>query len=81
MYRFQKYVIPGSPVDVVRFMSTLAYDPSRFDSLDEYIDWLSQNLWKFHGIGVQFSGSDLESRCESLVHRLVEVGFMDVLEK
>lgn len=59
-----------APVEVVTAIMNKSYDPDSFGSLENYITWLQNSLWKFNSIGVSISGETLEEKCFSLVCEL-----------
>jgi len=64
------------PLEVVESIRQLAFDPDHFGTTDNYIDWMVDNLSRFHGIRVQITGSTTQERAESLVNELVRHGLV-----
>lgn len=50
------------------------YYPEQFESLDSYLIWFSNSLWKFNSIGIQIPNGSLELKCDSFVEQLVVYG-------
>lgn len=68
--------IDKTPVDIIDEIRNMAFDPEVFGSLDNYLIWLAQNLWKFNSIGIQIPEGPIESKCESVVKQLQKHGFI-----
>ena len=80
VYLFNGEIIKGDSVAVVEFLRSQVYDPDRFASLDDYMDYFARSLWKFRGVGVNVSGETLEARCGSLVSQLLAKNIIETVD-
>jgi hypothetical protein len=68
--------IEGSPVAVIEFIKSHAYDHERFESLEAYMDFTKHAIWRFYGVGIAIEGSTIEEKCQSLINQLIENNFL-----
>lgn len=61
-----------TPMEIIETMRGSAFDPDSFGSMDNYIDWLQEHLWRMHGIHIPVSGSQVDDRASSMVAGLVD---------
>lgn len=65
-----------SSVEIIEDLRNENFDPEQYGSLENYIKWLQQSLWKFNGIGIQVEGKTIKQKCDSLVDQLEKNGFL-----
>jgi two-component sensor histidine kinase len=66
------------PVGALLLIKERAYDHDRF-TIEEYLDVLAQNLWKFQSIGIDIKGESLEEKCSSCLEQLVSLGMVTLI--
>lgn len=66
-----------SSIEIIKKLRDENFDPEQYGSLENYIKWLQQSIWKFHGIGLQVEGKTLKEKCDSLVSQLEAHGFLE----
>ena len=64
------------PVKIIEYIRDLSFDPSVYETLEKYLEWLQADLWKFHSIGIDIKGKAIEEKCKSAVNQLSEKGFI-----
>lgn len=67
------------PIEIIENIRQQAFDPDCFGSLDDYLVWLSQSLWKFNQIGIQIPNDTIENKCQAVVEQLVQYGFLELI--
>jgi len=69
-----------SSIEIIEDLKNENFDPDYYGSLENYMEWLQQSLWKFHGIGLQIEGKTLKQKCDSLVDQLEKNGFIKIIK-
>lgn len=64
-------VVNVTPVELVQLLKEQAYDHERFESLDEFMKWSVQSIWRFQSKGIDIQGESLEDRCDSFIRQLI----------
>jgi hypothetical protein len=68
---------PGTPaLTVLEAIRQESFDPEHFGSMDDYIDWLKENLLRCSDIIVSVAGESTEERAASLVSELQRNGLI-----
>jgi hypothetical protein len=68
---------PGTPaLSVLEAIRQESFDPEHFGSMDDYIDWLKDNLLRCSDIIVSVSGKSTDERAASLVSELQRNGLI-----
>lgn len=80
-FLFNGDLVQGGPVEIIEAIKSQAYDHERFQSLDEYMEWLKGSIWRFHGKGITIEGQSLEDRCKSLVEQLAVFQLLDPVKE
>lgn len=65
-------VVKVTPLELVQILKEQAYDHERFESLDEFMIWSAQSIWRFQSKGIDIQGESLEDRCDSFILQLIE---------
>jgi hypothetical protein len=66
-----------SSIDIMEELCQKCFYPEQFKTLEEYLIWSSQSLWRFNAIGIQIPNGSLECKCDSFVEQLTEHGFIE----
>lgn len=68
----------AQPIYIIEQMKSHVFDHERFESLESYMDYMTQAIWRFTGKGVSISGANLEEKCANLVEQLIKNNFIIV---
>lgn len=67
--------IVSDPVEALQTLKEKVYDHDRF-TMEEYLEFLSQSIWKFHSLGLTIQGKTIEEKCASCLEQLVHYGLV-----
>jgi hypothetical protein len=72
------YKKSDTALEILESMRGTAFDPDSFGSMENYIDWLQDHLWRMHAIHIPITGSQVEDRASSMVSGLIEKGLIEL---
>lgn len=66
------------PVKIINFIRNKSFDPDSYGSLENYLKWLQNSLWKFEKIAITIDGESVEEKCRSMVKELIRHGLIEL---
>lgn len=72
-------IFQGTSVEIVEAMKEQNFNG--YDSLDDYIEWIQQSVWRLKKKGIQVTGDTLEEKTQSLLQELSRIEFIMILER
>lgn len=73
-------IFEGNPATIVRAIKDGGIDFSQTETLDEYMDWLTKNIFRMCGVGVSLPDGSTEEKAAALVHQLIDVGMVQKVD-
>lgn len=62
----------GTPGEIVGAMREKAWEEGK--TLDEYMQWVAYNIWRFIGKRLIIKGETQEERCRDFLRKLSDLG-------
>lgn len=68
----------GIPGEIVGAMREKAWEKGT--TVDEYMQWVAHNIWRFSGKRIIIKGKTQEERCWDFLRKLSDLGIVDMGE-
>lgn len=65
----------ATPDKIVKFLSKKNFFVT-YNNINEFIERVTQDIWRLYGIGITLTGSTTKEKCEQLVYKLIEHGLL-----
>jgi hypothetical protein len=79
MIDLKKYT--GTPVEIVGFLWDENFHRDQLPTIDSYIAYAAQNIFKFTGKGYDVGTGTIEEKCQRLLDGMVSIGIAAKVEE
>jgi len=61
----------GTAEEVMQRLRQEMFDPSICETMQDYLKWLTQNIWRLENVTVTIPDGDLPTQCEGVLEQLI----------
>ena len=78
--QIEELIYSGNAAEILDQLRAEAVDPDEFPDTEHYLRYVQDNVVRSTGQKLDLPDGDLETRAQSLIHHLAELGGLTILE-